>query len=130
VVGYDPHEQQVGGLLHALLPWQRPGEANPAKFVDSGIPLLVRKMESLGAKRAAIVWRVVGGAEMLGSPAGPAAFRIGAQNVSAAQTVMQQEGLTIRASDLGGSVGRTVKLRMRDGAVIVRTLGQGEKVLA
>ncbi len=128
VVGFDPGTK-VGGLLHALLPQHRPGEENLAKFVDTGIPRLVLEMERLGARRRGIIWYLVGGAEMLRMPGMTAQFNIGSKNSAMAQSVMAREGLPVRALDLGGSSGRTVKLSIQDGKVMVRTLGQGERAL-
>ena len=128
VVGYDP-AARVGGLLHALLPFHRDGDANMAKFVDTGIPLLVRQMEKLGADRCRTVWYVVGGAEMLHMTGLSPDFNIGARNSEAARTVMAREGLPVKRTDVGGTAGRTVKLNLRNGTVTVRVLGQGEKAL-
>lgn len=128
VIGYDA-AASVGGLLHALLPLRRDGDPNEAKYVDSGIPALVRQMEALGAKRRSIVWYVVGGAEMLKIPGLGGEFNIGGRNAEAARQVMDRLSLSARAIDTGGSAGRTVKLTMRDGGVVVRTLGRGERAL-
>jgi len=128
VVGYDP-TNKVAGLLHALLPQHRYGEKNLAKFVDSGIPQLVLEMEQGGALRRQVIWYVVGGAEMLKLPGATSEFNIGAKNSEMARQVMAREGLTPRAVETGGTSGRTVKVAVRDGAVIVRTLGRDERKL-
>lgn len=128
VIGYDA-AASVGGLLHALLPQRREGDPNEAKYVDSGVPALVRQMEALGARRRNIVWYVVGGAEMLKVPGLTGEFNIGARNSESARQVMDRLNMVPRAVDVGGKAGRTVRLSMRDGSVVVRTLGQGEKAL-
>lgn len=125
VVGYDP-QAKIAGLLHALLPQHRNGEANYAKFVDTGIPQLVREMESYGARRRNTIWYVVGGAEMLRVPGMSGEFNIGTRNAEVARAVMAREGLRIKAIDVGGTAGRTVKITVRDGIVTVRTLGKAE----
>ena len=128
VVGYDA-QKRVAGLLHALLPQHRNGEENLAKFVDTGVPLLLQEMERMGALRRSITWYVVGGAQMLRLPGASTEFNIGAKNAEMAQLVMAREGLTPKAVDTGGNSGRTVKVRVRDGTVTVRTLGQSERRL-
>jgi len=128
VVGYDGRAE-VGGLLHALLPQHRNGDLNHAKFVDTGIPLLVQKMEELGASRRNTVWYVVGGAQMLTAPGLEDSFQIGRNNADIALRRMAELRLRVKASDVGGSAGRTVRLDMSDGAVYLRTLGQKERVL-
>jgi chemotaxis protein CheD len=127
-VGYDA-TTGVGGLLHALLPQRREGDPNEAKYVDSGIPSLIRQMEALGAKRRSIIWYVVGGAEMLKIPGLTGDFNIGARNAESARQTMDRLNLTAKAVDTGGSAGRTVKLTIKDGSVMVRTLGKGERAL-
>lgn len=128
VVGYDP-VSRVGGLLHALLPQHRNADPNRAKFVDTGVPLLVRQMEEAGARSGSIIWKIVGGAEMLKVPGFSSEFNIGAKNVEMARQVMARLGLVIRAQDVGGSAGRTVRLTVKDGVLTVRTLGLGERPL-
>ncbi|MHB0877686.1 MAG: chemotaxis protein CheD [Anaerolineae bacterium] len=128
IIGFDA-AVSVGGLLHALLPQRREGDPNEAKYVDSGLPSLLRQMEALGAKRRSIVWYVVGGAEMLKVPGLTGEFNIGARNAEAARQTMERMSFSPRAVDVGGSAGRTIKLVMRDGSVVVRTLGKGERAL-
>jgi chemotaxis protein CheD len=128
VIGFDA-TTSVGGLLHALLPQRREGDPNEAKYVDSGLPSLLKQMEALGAKRRNIIWYIVGGAEMLKVPGLTGEFNIGARNAESARQTMSRLNLTAKAIDVGGTSGRTVKLTIRDGAVVVRTLGQGEKAL-
>ena len=50
---YDP-QTKIGGLLHIMLPdstQSRPSE-NPAKFADTGIPLMLADILQLGASRS------------------------------------------------------------------------------
>src|SRR6185295_4013706 len=65
---YDP-EAKVAGLAHAMLPSGPAGAtavnaAQPGKFCDLAVPELLRQMEALGAQRARIFARIVGGATM------------------------------------------------------------------
>lgn len=128
VVGYEP-KARVGGLLHALLPRGRPGQRDAARFVDTGIRLLVTEMERLGADRGATAWYLVGGADMLQRSITSADLRIGKGNVAMAESVMREEGMVVRSREVGGSVGRTVRLRIRDGTVTVRPVGGEERTL-
>lgn len=61
---------------------------------------------------------------MLSSPGFSNVFDIGSRNVEAARRTMAEVGLPLYASDTGGGCGRTVRLAVKDGRVVVRTLGQ------
>ena len=131
---YDP-VAGVGGMLHALLPTvphssgaRRPQD-NHAKFVDQGIPVLLEAIQEAGARRSRLVVKLAGGANVLSAPGLNGALNIGQRNVQTAESVLQRAGLHIRASATGGKIGRTVKLRVHDGQVTVRSIGQKEQPL-
>jgi chemotaxis protein CheD len=128
---HDP-VTQVGGLLHALLPgagWNRPAAGKPTKFVDQGVPLLLKSLVGLGAKPARLKAHVCGGASMVTALGFNDIMNIGERNVLAAQTALQAAGLKIDAQATGGQNGRTVKLRIANGQVTLRMLGEEEKIL-
>lgn len=129
LAAYDPVES-VGGLLHAVLPRHRDGDANPAKFVDTGIPALIAEMERCGAKASRIRWYAAGGAQMLTAPGFRGMFNIGQQNQEMMQKVLAQYGFALSGASLGGHVGRTLRLYLPDGRVTVRFAGQGEEELS
>ena len=133
VVGlYDPIAQ-VGGVLHALLPgvnWQHQQvTGKPTKYVDQGVPLLIEAMTSLGARKNRLVTYLCGGAQVINAPGFNGTFSIGERNVLAARTSLQGAGLEVDSEMTGGQVGSTVKLHIADGRLMVKTLGQEEKVL-
>ena len=72
---YD-RPRHIAGLVHILLPSRALAveRTNPYKFADSGIEELIRTMERLGAVRAAITAKLVGGAQMFQWTAGSAAW--------------------------------------------------------
>lgn len=131
---YDP-VAQVGGMLHALLP-AAPNERNPAvrdsrptKFVKQGTPLLIQSVLSLGAKRSRLQARLCGGARVLSAPGFQDSLNIGDRNVQAAEAALEAAGIRIYAREIGGKIGRTVKLYIGDGQVTVRSLGKGEQTI-
>ncbi len=128
VAAYDP-VGPVAGMIHAVLPRFRPGDAAPTKFVDSGIPALVAEMERYGAKLQRIRWYAAGGAQMLVAPGFKGMFNIGQQNIEAMHEVFARYGLTLSGAALGGHMGRTLKLYAADGRVTVRSAGQSEEPL-
>lgn len=129
VVVYDP-VAKVGGILHLMLPESdiNPlrAEERPGMFADTGIPLLLKECEKLGADKRRLQVKVVGGGEMLDSSG---FFQIGKRNYAATRRILWQHGLMIRGQDVGGNVNRTVSLEMATGKVKVKISGEGIREL-
>ncbi len=130
VCAHDP-VRTVGGMLHAVLPYGSQGESADwrAKFVDEGIPLLIQRMEELGAARWRTIVKIVGGAKLFAAAGLGDAASIGEQNAEAARSVLAGLGLRLRGDDTGGVKGRTVRLRVRSGRLVVSTIGGGSHEL-
>jgi chemotaxis protein CheD len=126
---WDP-KQGIGGMLHAVLP-ERTNGADPlsGKFVDSGIEGLLYQLERCGADRRRLVTWMAGGANMLVNAALGQSFEIGIRNVNAAQQTLQRLNLPLKAKQVGGNSGRTVRLYISDGHATIRTVGGKEEVL-
>lgn len=127
---HDP-VAKVAGMAHVLLPnksLSRNAE-NPAKFPQSAIPLLVEKMQGLGAEKSRLTARLVGGASMFGNLSPSGAVQMGERNVVASRQVLEEQGITITAEDTGGTTGRSIRLQAVDGALFIRTLATGERPL-
>lgn len=128
---YDPETRQAG-LLHAILP-ERPKENTtdlPGKYVDSGLEAMLSQMRLSHLDPAKIIVRLVGGANMLLSQPGLArTLNIGDRNVAAAQAWLTARHFRIRAQEVGGNTGRTVRLFVAEGRMTVRTIGQPEHTL-
>ncbi len=121
----DP-ETGVRGLLHAMLP--RSGESEttaprPGKYVDSGLSRLLSELDERGADPGRLEARVVGGAEML-----DLTEAVGPRNVERAERLLDAAGVPIVASDVGDTVGRTVRFRP-DCTIAVRAADGFERVL-
>lgn len=125
IVIYDP-KAVAGGLLHFMLPESSlsPEKAarNPFMFADTGIPQLFKECYRLGATKERLVVRAVGGAQVL-DPNGM--FNIGKRNILAMRKMFWQNGVTMGATALGGTVNRTVSLDMKTGSVLLKTSGEG-----
>lgn len=130
VAMYDP-VNRLAGLLHAVLPTNNGNgyPDNPYKYVDSGIQALVEAMEVAGAHRHYLIVKLAGGANMLLSSALSHTFEIGTRNVQAAHYVLESLGLKVAGVEVGGSVGRTVKLFVDSGKLVVRRIGGIEQTL-
>lgn len=129
---YDP-VTKVSGMLHALLPTMPDNErvnGLPGKFVDQGVPLLLKAITASGAQQSRLVVHLCGGAQILNAPGFSKTLNIGERNIAAASAGLQAAGLRIKAQATGGNNGRTVKLYTVNGQITVKTLGQGEIVLS
>jgi len=119
----------VGGLLHFLLPDSRQdpsrAEAQPASYADTGIPLLLRAMERMGADRRRIKVRLAGGAQILTDNA---QLAVGKRNYLAARKQLWQLGVMVEMEAVGGSVSRNLGVTVGTGEFWVQTRGTGAPV--
>jgi len=126
---YDPHAR-AGGLLHIMLPDSRfrssSREFNPYMYADTGFYGLLETLLGLGTARHRLVAKLGGGANMLRNSG---LLDIGLRNAEAMVNLLQREKIPVLGTSLGGTVGRSMQLRLEDGAVKVRLLGQGEETL-
>jgi chemotaxis protein CheD len=117
---YDPIAK-VGGLLHYLLPDSRNGShdgaPNPAIFADTGIPALLREMQSLGAHPRKLVAHLAGGGQMLESNG---VFNIGNRNHIAARNILWKNGILVQSESVGGAVTRSFGLSLENGQIWLR----------
>jgi chemotaxis protein CheD len=126
---YDD-QTKVGGLAHIMLP-EANGLAvtNPAKFADTALPLLVKKMEELGANPRRLTAKIAGGAQMFRLAQPTEMMRIGERNTEAVLNWLRAAGIRVVAQDTGGSWGRTIELDTSTGELRVKTIAHGEKRL-
>jgi chemotaxis protein CheD len=91
--------------------------------VDFCIRYLARQFDALGARRSEVEVKVFGGADVLPVRTEPGARpTVGAQNSRAALDALEEEGLAVLASDLGGARGRQVLFYTATGEALVRRL--------
>ncbi len=123
---HDP-VAKAGALVHLLLP--SPGmsrdRANPARCAETALPMLLRELAAIGARRERLTARLAGGASMFGpSPGLPP---MGKRNVSAARQVLAAAQVPIIGEDVLGGHGRSVYFYLEDGRIEVRSV-TGESV--
>lgn len=125
---YDP-QRKVGGLLHIMLPdsTQSRASENPAKFADTGIPLMLDEVIKLGAVRSRIVAKIAGGAQMFAFANATDIMRVGARNADAVKRILQELKIPLCAEDVGGNYGRTVQIDLETGIYRVKTIDKGDK---
>lgn len=120
---YDP-ALTIGGMIHYQLPESamdpRRAEAEPFLFCDSGMEVLLKNLQKLGADKYRIIVKAAGGAAM---KTGPQGFDIGKRNFLALRKVLWKYGLLLKGHDVGGDQPRNFYLHMNDGTVVVKSGG-------
>jgi len=130
---YDPMTR-IGGLIHVLLPsmgeFQSAGQVR-TKFADSGISDLVDAMVKEGAAKFRLKAKMAGGAAMfaLKSASQSDTIAIGKRNVQSCKDTLKQLGIELIAQDVGGNKGRTIMFNTETGALAIRMIDRGEKVI-
>ncbi len=125
---YDPHSK-VGGLLHIMLSDSTQSRAsdNPAKFADTGIPLLVKEVIAAGGVQRRLVAKLAGGAQMFAFKNATSIMRVGERNAQVSKEILKRLGIPIVAEDTGGTCGRTVSIDLNNGDYFVKTVEKGER---
>ena len=125
---YDP-QAKVGGLLHIMLPDSKQARAsdNPAKFADTGLPLMLADVLQQGASRSRLVAKMAGGAQMFAFSNATDIMRVGTRNAEAVKNILRGMNIRVIAEDTGGSYGRTVQINLENGVYTVKTIDRGEK---
>jgi len=118
---YDP-VTRVGGLAHIIMPDgdERRKEVSPGKYATSAVPLLIEKALELGASKERLSAKIVGGASIYRD----FNLNIGYRNAQKVREVLAQEGIPIIGEDVGGNFGRVLQLKIKDGQVNIREIGQ------
>ena len=126
-------EAKVAGLAHIVLPESWAGSsaaaaAPPAKFANTAVPHLVSELVRLGARKNRLKAVLCGGAHMFSTTSsngtGSPALEIGRRNNEETVKALKASGIPIRASEVGGTKGRSVEVHVATGEVFVRTVGQ------
>jgi len=116
----------VAALAHVMLPdAAADAAAPPGKYADRAVPALVREVEALGARRVRLEAVLVGGAQMFDVGVG-SALDIGARNATAVRAALAQARIPVRAEEVGGRRGRTMRLHVGPMTVTVKEAGGRE----
>lgn len=118
---------RLGGMAHVLLPDPALARdaSNPAKFASTAVPLLLERMLAAGAARERLTATLVGGASMFTSALPSPAMNLGARNVEVAREALGALGIPLRAEDVGGERGRSVRFVVAEGRVRVTSVAAG-----
>lgn len=115
----------IGGMNHYLMDGA-PGsaEANPLRYAEPAVETLIARMVIAGASERRLVAKVFGGAQLSPRPQ-LAHLRIGERNIAAARRLLGERGIEIKASALGGTIGRKIIMESHSGNVWVKELKNG-----
>jgi chemotaxis protein CheD len=93
------------------------------KYADTAVPFLLKEMGKQGALKSRLIAKMVGGAQLMRGQGGIASLGIGTRNIEMTKQMLTKEGIKITASDVGGNCGRSLKLEVGTGKLIVKGIG-------
>lgn len=127
---YDP-VTKIGGLAHIMLPdsTQMRNNTNIAKFADTGIEELVKRMIAAGANKSRLVAKIAGGAKMFEVSGLSAIGNVGERNAQASKEKLKQLGIPLKVEDTGLNYGRTVELYTETGEFHIKSVGKTLKIV-
>jgi chemotaxis protein CheD len=127
VCAYDK-VAKLGGMIHIVLPQHH--NENPqeySKYADTGVPLMLAKMIQNGANKDRMIVKIAGGAQMTVSPGLKDTFKTGEKNLVHILAALEKVNVGLSAADVGGNLGRTVKMHIATGLVTVKTVNGIER---
>ena len=130
VVIYDT-KTKLCGMAHIMLPdsTKVSNNSNKAKFADTGIEELLKKVIAAGASKTRLVAKIAGGAKMFEVSGLSDVGNIGARNAEAAKKILKEKGIRLVAEDTGLNYGRTVELHCDTGEFLIKSVGKPIKTI-
>ena len=114
------------GLLHCMLPDssmdRNKAAGNPCLYVDSGMKLLLNDFYRNGSSKNNLIIRVAGGSSSKVNDEEDF-FKIGHRNFVSLRKYLWNEGLMLKAYDIGGYGSRTVTLEVESGKMLIKSKG-------
>jgi chemotaxis protein CheD len=120
----------IVGVAHVMLPQAtQPDPPLPHKYADLAVPSLVELVLATGARRTRLEATLVGGAAMF-QFGGGSGQEIGQRNTAAVTRLVEAARIPIRAAQVGGNKGRTLRVHVgADISITVREAGGREQQL-
>jgi chemotaxis protein CheD len=128
---YDP-KSKVAGMAHVMLPSSeiaKEGTINIAKYADTAIPEMIKRMQALGAIVSRLEAKMAGGAQMFAFSSQSDTMRIGPRNAESCKEMLKKFAIPLKAEDTGGSYGRTIEFDCETGILLIRSVQHGIKEL-
>ena len=122
VTVYDVRKKKAG-LLHCMLPDsfmdRKKAAGNPCLYVDTGMRVLLNDFYTSGSRKNDLIIRVAGGASSRLHEKD--FFQIGRRNFVSLRKYLWEEGLMLKAYDVGGNDSRTVVFEVERGTMIIKS---------
>lgn len=130
VVLYD-ETLKICGMVHVMLPDSTAvrNNQNIAKFADSGISELLRRLEAKGLKRRNLKAKIAGGAQMFAFNTDSEMMRVGERNVEACKKKLRELNIPVVAEDTGLNYGRTVTFYPETSKYEIKAVGKAVKII-
>lgn len=127
---YDP-VTKIGGLVHYMLPDSKAvsNNSNIAKFCDTGVQELLKRVTMAGANRGRLVAKIAGGAKMFAVTQESSVGSVGERNALAAKQILCQLNIRLVAEDTGLNFGRTVELHCDTGDFYIKAVRKPVKII-
>jgi len=107
-------DASLAGINHYLLPSDPVRGHSDLRYGNIAIERLIDEMVSVGAKKARLVAKLVGGASLLGNVV-TTRLSIGDQNVAVARQALEKHAIPINAEQTGGQRGRKLLFHTGNG---------------
>ena len=114
--------------MHYMLPDSTKvrNNSNIAKFGDTGIRELLKRVVAAGASKPRLIAKIAGGARMFEVSG---LSDVGARNAEAAKAILKELGIRLVAEDTGLNYGRTVELHCDTGEFYIKSVGKPLKII-
>ncbi|OOE11910.1 chemotaxis protein CheD [Fictibacillus arsenicus] len=131
VIIYD-EGRKIAGMAHVMLPESALIKSNTTKlgkFADTAVNALYDMLIKKGASAKSIKAKIAGGAQMFQFSSGSEMMRIGPRNVESVKLQLNQLGIPLISSDVGGNSGRTIEFNPADYQLTIKTVNKGTKII-
>ena len=112
------------GLLHCMLPDssidRNKAVGNPCMYIDTGMKVLLDDFFRIGSRKKNLIIRVAGGSSSKVNE-DEDFFQIGRHNFVSLRKYLWNEGLLLKAYDVGGYDSRTVTLEVENGKMLIKS---------
>ena len=103
--------------------------SNIAKFADTGIEELLKRVIKEGASKTRLVAKIAGGAKMFEVSGLSDIGNVGLRNAEASKAKLKELGIRLVAEDTGLNYGRTVELHCDTGEYYIKSVGKPIKII-
>ncbi|RZT22917.1 MULTISPECIES: chemotaxis protein CheD [Fictibacillus] len=131
VILYD-EGKKIAGMAHVMLPESaliKSNTTNLGKFADTAVNALYDMLIKKGASAKSIKAKIAGGAQMFQFSSGSEMMRIGPRNVESVKLHLNQFGIPLISSDVGGNSGRTIEFDPLNSQLTIKTVNKGTKII-